>query len=115
MAYSISVDLSGVNLALDGLSSDVKNKALPTAYARIALSGEKFIKIESPYLTGALRRGLHAHPRTKPTSIYHSTNYTWAANVRSRRPGFIEKTVAYMENIAEKETKTAVEAVVKRF
>jgi hypothetical protein len=49
----------------------------------------------------------------KPTSIVHGTSYTYAANVRSRRPGFIQKTLGYVTKISQKEAEMAIDNVLK--
>lgn len=113
MAYSIKADISGAVRALNKVSADVRKKALPNAIARIALKGARFIKGEAPVRTGTLRRGLNAHPTLKPTSIVHGTKYTYYANARSSRPGFIQKTLGYITKISQKEAETAIENVLK--
>lgn len=114
MTPPIKANISGATRALNGLSKDIEKKALPTAIARISFKGERFIKGQVPVRTGTLRRGLNASPTIKPTSIIHSTSYTHIANVRSSRPGFIQKTVSYIERIAAPETEKAIETVLKR-
>lgn len=113
MAYSIKADISGATKALNKVSANVRKKALPNAIARISLKGARYIKGEAPVRTGTLRRGLNAHPTLKPTSIVHGTSYTYYANSYSSRPGFIQKTLAYVSSIAEKEAETAIDNVLK--
>ena len=114
MTFTTKADISGATRALNGLSRDVKREVLPKSIARISLKGERYIKGEAPVLTGTLRRGLHAYPSAKPTSIAHSTTYTYYANARSSRPGFIQKTVAYVERIAGPETEKVLDTYLKR-
>ncbi|MCK5397805.1 MAG: hypothetical protein KAJ33_06120 [Thermoplasmata archaeon] len=114
MKQSVKVNISGATRALNGLSKDIEEKALPIAIARISFKGERFIKGEVPVRTGTMRRGINAAPTIKPTTIIHSTSYTHIANVRSSRPGFIQKTVSYIERIAAPETEKAIETVLKR-
>jgi hypothetical protein len=113
MPYAIKANISGATKALNKVSANVRKKALPNAIARISLKSARYIKCEAPVKTGTLRRGLNAHPTLKPTSIVHGTSYTYAANVRSRRPGFIQKTLGYVTKISQKEAEMAIDNVLK--
>lgn len=108
----IKVDIKDATKMLNALGKGTQ-KAMPTLLARLALKGERFMKGQAPVLTGTLRRSLYAAPTMKPWSVVSSVNYARFANVRSRRPRFIEKTAAYIERIAPEEAETVIKNVLR--
>ena len=109
---TIKVDIKDATKMLDNLCKGTQ-KAMPTLLARLALKGERYMKGQVPVLTGTLRRSLYAAPTMKPWSVVSSVNYARFANVRSRRPHFIEKTAAYIERIAPEEAETVIKNVLR--
>ena len=100
---SEKVDISEAVNMLDSVKIDGK-KATIQLEAVLALKGEKYMKSQSPVRTGTLRRSMHASPSMKPWGVATSVTYAHAANVRSRRPHFIENTVSYIGSIAKNES-----------
>lgn len=107
----IDVDISDAIKMLDRTKVDIA-KASKTIEARLSLKGESFMKLQSPVLTGTLRRSMHAYPTRTPWGIATSVNYAYMANVRSRRPYFIEKTVSYIGQIAHVESERIIKAAL---
>lgn len=87
-------------------------KATVQIEARLALKGEGFMKGGSPVLTGTLRRSMHAYPTMKPWGIATSVNYAKIANLRSRKPHFIEKTISYVGSIAKVEAQHIINRAI---
>jgi len=110
---SVKVDIKDAVKMLDKLGKGTQ-KAMPALIARLALKGEGFMKGQSPVLTGTLRRSIHAFPTMKPWGVATSVNYANIANVRSRRPHFIEKTAAYIERIAPEEAEKVIANTLRK-
>lgn len=113
MAISATVDVRKTIADLNKFGLNVGN-LLPEFIARLSFKGEGYMKGEMPVRTGTLRRSTHAAPTTKPNTIAAGVNYAFIANVRSRRPGYIEKTVGYIEKIMPKESDTFIEQALKK-
>lgn len=104
----ITVDISGAvkTFKLAGVNM---HQAMPKLLARLSLKGEDYIKQIAPYRTGRLRGSISAYPKVMPRSIgsdmtksglpggtYIGVNYAWKANVRSKSPRYIERTVDFV-------------------
>ena len=98
MPMKASVDVDDTIRDMRKLGLNV-SKLMPKLIARLSLKGEAFIKPIMPWRTGTLRRSTHAHPTTKPNTIAVGVSYAFIANVRSKRPGFIEATVEHIEKV----------------
>lgn len=114
MTEMIEADISGAVRTFHKAGVNVK-QAVPKLLARLSMKGEGFMKQTSitPYRTGTLRRSIHAHPTNHPVGIAAGVNYAFAANVRSRKPQFIEKTRNYIVRIAPHETDIIVRNALK--
>lgn len=108
----VHVDIADVIRGFHAVKINV-HKAVPKLISRLSLKGEGFMKHESPYRTGTLRRSIHAHPTTLPVSVATGVNYAFAANIRSRRPGFIGKTVEHIEKILPHESEIVIKNALK--
>jgi len=104
MAENIDVDISGAVKTFHKAGVNV-SKAVPNLVARLSFKGESFMKQQSitPHRTGTLRRSIHAYPTTHPAGIAAGVNYAFAANVRSSKPHFIERTKGYVNRITKHE------------
>jgi hypothetical protein len=98
----VDVDISGAARTFRTAGMNEK-KAVPTLLARLSFKGESFMKGAAPVRTGTLRRSLHAYPTVHPAGLASSVKYAWAANVRSRKPRYIEKTRDYIVDIHQDE------------
>ena len=101
MSTKIGVDDTICDMQKLGLNV---SKLIPKLIARLSLKGVAFMKPATPYRTGELRSGIRAVPTTNPNHIASGVNYAVIANVRSRHPGFIEKTDNHIEKIIPKES-----------
>ena len=95
MPNAVEADISGAVETFRAAGVNV-HKALPQLLARLSFKGEGVMKMDAPVRTGTLRRSIHAYPTIHPAGIAAGVNYAFAANVRSSRPGFIEKTKVYI-------------------
>lgn len=105
------VDIENALKMFDEVKIDTA-KATVQIEARLALKGERFMKGQSPVLTGTLRRSLYAAPTMKPWGIATTINYAKMANLRSRRPHFIEKTAYYIGSIAKVEAQHIINRMI---
>lgn len=112
MAENTSVDISGAVKYIKWTSNRV-HESIKKLQFRLAFIGEGKMKFYSPVRTGTLRRSIHAYPTRSPWGIATSVNYARIANVRSRRPHFIEMTAAHLERIAIPEAKKLVNEAIK--
>ena len=92
MTESITVDVDGAVKTLKLAGVNV-HQAMPKLLSRLSLKGEGVMKNISPFRTGTLRRSIHAYPTVRPAGLAAGVNYAFAANVRSRSPQYIERTV----------------------
>ena len=91
------------------------SKLMPEFIARLSLKSEAFIKPAMPYRTGTMRRSTHAHPTTKPNQVATGVNYAFIANVRSKSPGYIEKTVDHIEKVLiPKESEIVIKQALRK-
>lgn len=88
-------------------------KLTPKLIEILSLKGVAYMKPKTPYRTGDLRRSIHAVPTINPTQIASGVNYAVIANVRSRHPGFIEKTDDYIEKIIPKESDIMIKQALR--
>ena len=118
MSETIEIDASGAVKTFKTAGVNV-HKATQNLIARLSLKGESFIKDRRivPVRTGTLYRAIHAYPTVHPVGIAAGVNYAFAANVRSKRPRFIERTHAYIIRIFPHEAdlvlKNALEGMQK--
>lgn len=107
--HSVNVDD-----AIDDLKKlDVNvEKFLPTFIARLSLRGEGTMKKLAPHRTGTLRRSVHAAPTIRPNSIAVNVDYAFIADVRSKRPGYIGKTVQFIDKIIPSEVDRMINKVL---
>lgn len=115
MNEMVEIDVSGAKASLKKANVNVA-KGMPKIVARLSLKGEKFMGQSSiaPHRTGTLRRGIHAHPTFYPVSIAVNVKYAFYANVRSKKPHFIEKTYQHILNILPKETDIVINNALRR-
>ena len=114
MAMTASVDVDSTIKDMKRLGLNVK-KEMPKFIARLALKGEDFIKPVMPHRTGTLIRSTHAAPTLKPNTIATGVTYAFAANLRSRKPQFIERTVDYIEKtLVPQESKIVINNALKK-
>ena len=110
------------------------SKLMPKFIARIIFKGEDFMKKAAPYRTGTLRRSISGYPKTKPISILTDmtgmkgrktkanpegipigVNYAFVANLYSKKPHYIEKTVDHIEKVLiPQESKIVIKQALKR-
>ena len=112
MTENISIDISGAVNYIKWTSNRV-HESVRTLQFRLAFIGEGKMKFYSPVRTGTLRRSIHAYPTRNPWGIATSVNYARIANVRSRKPHFIEQTVNHLERIAVPEAKKLINEAIK--
>jgi len=112
MSEAVDVDISGAVKMFYNAGVNVR-KAVPQLLARLSKKGEGYMKPESPVRTGTLRRSIHAYPTILPAGVAAGVNYAFAANVRSRRPGFIEKTVVHIKQIIPHESDLVIKNALK--
>lgn len=105
MTDMVEVDISGAVKTFKKAGANV-HKAMPKLLARLSMKGEGFMKQGSitPHRTGTLRRSIHAYPTTHPVGVAAGVDYAFYANVRSRRPQFIEKTRYHIIRIIPRES-----------
>ena len=112
MTENISIDISGAVNYIKWTSNRVHESVRKLQF-RLAFIGEGKMKFYSPVRTGTLRRSIHAYPTRNPWGIATSVNYARFANVRSRKPHFIEQTVNHLERIAVPEAKKLINEAIK--
>lgn len=112
MSDAVDVDISGAVKTFYTAGVNVR-KAVPQLLARLSLKGEGFMKPEAPVRTGTLRRSIHAYPTIHPAGVAAGVNYAFAANVRSSRPGFIEKTKTHIIRIIPRESNLVIKNSLK--
>lgn len=89
-------------------------KLIPTFIARLSFKGERIMKSRAPVRTGTLKRSIHASPTTKPNMISTSVNYAFIANIKSRRRGYIEMTVALIEDLIPEEADRMIKQAMRK-
>ncbi len=112
MTENISVDISGAVNHFKWVSHRISASVQKLQF-RLAFIGEGKMKFYSPVRTGTLRRSIHAYPTRNPWGIATSVNYARIANIRSRRPHFIEQTVNHLERIAIPEAKKIIKEALR--
>lgn len=112
MTENISVDISGAVKYIKWTSNRVHESVRKLQF-KLAFIGEGKMKFYSPVRTGTLRRSIHAFPTRNPFGIATNVNYARIANVRSRKPHFIEQTVNHLERIAVPEAKKLINEAIK--
>lgn len=112
---NVDIDVKGTIRALHKANVDV-HKAMPAIVARLVSLGETFMKRRciTPWRTGKLSGGIHGYPTIRPTGIAANVTYAFAANVRSKNPGFIERTQNYIEKIAPEETQQVIKNITSK-
>lgn len=115
MSMSANIDVTHTIADLDAVGLSIE-KHLPSLIARLSLKGEGFMKNRNivPVRTGTLYRSIHAHPTLNPNSIATGVDYAFIANIRSSKPGYIEKTVNYIEKIVPKESDIIIREALKK-
>lgn len=110
----VEVDISGAVKTFKKAGVNV-HKAVPKLLARLSMKGEGFMKQGSitPHRTGTLRRSIHAYPTIHPAGVAAGVNYAFFANVRSRKPRFIEKTKAHIIRIVPHESDIIVKNALR--
>lgn len=72
---------------------------IPGFIATLSEMGNSYAQSIEPVRTGALRRNTHTAPTTNPNTIVSDVNYAYIANLNSKSPHFIERTIDYIEKI----------------
>ena len=112
MTMSAKVDVDDTVRDMRNVGLNI-SKLMPKLIARLSQKGAAFMKPATPYRTGALRRGIHAAPTTNPNRIASVENYVFIANIRSRSPGYIEKTEDYIEKIIPIESDIVIKQALR--
>ena len=110
----IEIDASGAIKTFKTAGVNV-HKATPQLLARLSFKGESFMKDRSvvPVRTGTLARSIHAYPTVHPAGIAAGVNYAFAANVRSSKPRFIERTHGHIIRIFPHEADLVLKNALK--
>ncbi len=108
----VNVDISGAVRTFHAAGVNVQ-KAVPKLLARLSFKGETYMKNAAPVRTGTLYRGIHAYPTVHPIGLASKETYAWAANVRSSRPRYIEKTRDYIVRIHKNEADIVIKQALK--
>jgi len=108
----VEVDISGAVRTFHAAGVNV-HKAMPVLLTRLSFKGEGFMKGAAPVRTGTLRRSIHAYPTVHPAGLAAGVNYAFAANVRSRKPRYIEKTRDYIVQIQPKESDLIIQRALR--
>lgn len=112
MTMSTKIDVEDTISDMQKLGLNVI-KLTPKLIGRLSLKGVAYMKPKTPYRTGELRRSIHAVPAINPKQIASGVNYAVIANVRSRHPGFIEKTDDYIDKIIPKESDIIIKQALR--
>jgi len=109
MTENISVDIRNTKAYFHYMGIKMY-PAMKKLQFRLVFIGEGKMK----FYSGTLRRSIHAYPTRNPWGIATSVNYARIANVRSRKPHFIEQTVNHLERIAVPEAQKIVNEVIQQ-
>jgi len=113
---TIEIDISSAEKTFYKAGINVHH-ATRTLISRLMFKGESYMKDRSvvPVRTGTLIRSIHAAPTIHPVRIAAGVNYAFAANVRSKRTRFIERTYGHIIRIfpgeADRTLKTALKGM----
>lgn len=109
---TVEIDATGAIKTFKTAGINV-HKATQALVARLSFKGESYMKQVTPVRTGTLRRSIHAHPTIHPAGVAAGVKYAFAANVRSSKTRFIERTHGYIIRIFPEESNKVIKAALK--